>query len=55
MEKKTKIPDHGALIPFVLFGILAAIVTFCIIKGTYHKKTVQMEEDVLYIKPQPKL
>jgi hypothetical protein len=53
MTQKTIIPDRTAIVPFVLFGILAAVVTYCIIKG--NRKVVKMKEDVLYIKPAPEL
>lgn len=43
----------GYIIPG-LFIIFAAIVTYCIWKGT-HPGTVQMEENVLYVKPKAKL
>jgi hypothetical protein len=53
MAQRTTIPDRTAMIPFVLFGILAAVVTYCIIKG--NRKVVKMKEDVLYIKPTPEI
>lgn len=42
--------DHTGKIPFILFGILAAIVAYCIIKEK-RRISVQMKEDVMYIKP----
>jgi hypothetical protein len=45
-----KLRDKTELIPFILFAIFVGVITFCIIKGT-RKGTVQMKEDVLYIKP----
>lgn len=49
------IKDKTAVIPFILFGILAAIVAFSIWKGTRRGGAVQMKEDVLYIKPKESL
>jgi len=54
MTKNSIPPDRTAMVPFILFGIFAAIVTYCIIRGT-RKGVVKMEEDVLYIKPESKL
>lgn len=51
MAQKTTIPDRTAIVPFVLFGILAAVVTYSIIKGTRRGTSVRMKEDVLYVKP----
>ena len=51
----TKIKDRTALIPWVLFGILASIVVYVEIKEARRKKAVQMKEDVLYIAPKTSL
>ena len=55
MAKSTIPKDRTALIPIVLFGILAIIVTVSIIKGTHRGDYERMKEDVLYIKPEPKV
>jgi hypothetical protein len=55
MATKTKFPDRTGMVPFLLFGIFALIVGICVYKGTHHPKVVQMEEDVMYISPKPKL
>ena len=54
MTQKTVIPDRTALIPFVIFAIIAGVVTYCIWKGT-RSGVVQMKEDTLYIKPKAKI
>jgi hypothetical protein len=52
MARQTVVPDRTAWIPWILFGIFAAIVGYAIWKGCGGgNKTEQMEEDVLYVKP----
>jgi hypothetical protein len=51
----TKIPkDKTGYVMVGIFVIIALVVAHGIWKGT-HVKSVQMEEDVLYIKPKAKI
>ena len=39
--------------PFLIFIILAMLITIGVLIANHHEKVVKMKEDVLYIAPEP--
>jgi hypothetical protein len=45
------IKDRTALVPIVLFVILAGVVASVMIKNSRRNRVVRMEEEVIYVRP----